>query len=270
MRGLADPTVSVTAVAVTYVGGPTVLLEYAGLRLLTDPTFDPPGSYDDPGSTPLVKTAGPGLAVDAVEPVDAILLSHHEHADNLDAGGRVLVGSGIPTLTTPYAATGLDLPGVTGLAPWTTAVLRAPEGEITVTAVPGRHGPEGSEDDVGPVTGFVLESPGWPSVYVSGDNATLDLVDEIAARFAPVGVAVLFAGAARVPSIDGQLTLTSADAVAAARILGARAVVGVHTEDWKHFSESRADLEAAFAADGMADLLVTTPRGVRVELAGTD
>lgn len=252
----------------TYLGGPTVLLEYAGLRLLTDPTFDPPGRYDDPGSTPLVKTAGPGLAVDAVHPLDAILLSHHEHPDNLDAGGRVVVGSGIPTLTTPYAATGLDLPSVTGLEPWATAELRALEGDVIVTAVPGLHGPEGSEDDVGPVTGFVLEAVGWPSVYVSGDNASLDLVDEIAARFAPVGVAVLFAGAARVPSIDGQLTLTSEDAVAAARSLGARAVVGVHTEDWEHFSETRADLEAAFAADGMADLLVATPRGVRVEVAG--
>jgi L-ascorbate metabolism protein UlaG (beta-lactamase superfamily) len=250
--------------AVTYLGGPTVLLEYAGLRILTDPTFDPPGEYADPGSTTLVKTRGPALSIDAVAPIDAILLSHHEHPDNLDVAGRVLVGSGIATLTTPYAAAGLDLPGVTGLAPWVTATLEAPAGPVTVTAVPARHGPPGSEDWVGPVTGFLLGSPGAPSVYVSGDNAALDLVDEIAARFAPVGVAVLFAGAARVPAIDGPLTLTSADAVAATRMLGARAVVGVHTEDWQHFSESRADLEAAFATTGMTDLLLSTPRGVRV------
>ena len=252
---------------VTYLGGPTVLLEYAGLRILTDPTFDPPGAYEDPGSTPLVKTAGPGLPLAEVEPVDAVLLSHHEHPDNLDAAGRALVGTGVPTLTTPYAAAGLDLPGVTGLAPWATAILEAPDGEVTVTATPGLHGPPGSEEWVGPVCGFVLQSVGLPNVYVSGDNAALDLVDEIAARFAPVGIAVLFAGAARVPSIDAQLTLTSADAVTAARMLGARAVVGVHTEDWQHFSESRADLEAAFAAAGVADLLVATPRGARVPLS---
>jgi L-ascorbate metabolism protein UlaG (beta-lactamase superfamily) len=29
---------------ITLVGGPTVLLELGGFRLLTDPTFDPPGS----------------------------------------------------------------------------------------------------------------------------------------------------------------------------------------------------------------------------------
>ncbi len=261
MSGLLTPSL-----AVTYLGGPTVLLEYAGLRLLTDPTFDPPGEYAEPGSTTLVKTAGPGLPVEAIGPIDAILLSHHEHADNLDAAGRALVGTGIPTLTTPYAAAGLDLPGVTGLELWATATLVGPGADVTVTAVPAVHGPPGSEDSVGPVTGFLLESPGSASVYVSGDNVDLDCVDETASRFAPVGVAVLFAGAARVPEIDGALTLTSADAVAATRMLGARAVVGVHTEDWEHFSESRADLEAAFAAAGIADLLVATPRGVRTSV----
>jgi L-ascorbate metabolism protein UlaG (beta-lactamase superfamily) len=28
-----------------YLGGPTALLEVGGLRLLTDPSFDPPGDY---------------------------------------------------------------------------------------------------------------------------------------------------------------------------------------------------------------------------------
>jgi len=253
--------------AVTYVGGPTALLHYAGLRLLTDPTFDGPGEYANPGSTTLVKTAGPGLTADALAPIDAILLSHHEHADNLDARGRTLVGTGIPTLTTPYAAERLDLPGVTGLEPWAQATLVGAEGEVVVTAVPALHGPPGTEPLVGPVTGFVLEAAGHPRVYVSGDNASLEQVAAVAARFAPLEVAVLFAGAARVPGIDGALTLTSADAVTAARMLGARAVVGVHTEDWAHFSETRADLEAAFAAAGSAGLLVATPRGERVALA---
>ena len=44
---------------ITYIGGPTAILEYAGLRIVTDPTFDGPGSYEDPGETTLVKTAGP-------------------------------------------------------------------------------------------------------------------------------------------------------------------------------------------------------------------
>jgi L-ascorbate metabolism protein UlaG (beta-lactamase superfamily) len=246
-------------VVVTYLGGPTVLLEYAGLTILTDPTFDDPRAYERPGSTTLVKTHGPGLAVAGLPPIHLILLSHYDHRDNLDDAGLALVRTGIPTLTTPFAAAALDLPHVRGLEPWEATARRG----FTVTAVPASHGPA---DVAGPVTGFVLEAPGAPRVYVSGDNSELDAVGEIAARFAPIDVAVLFAGAARVPEIDAALTLTSADAVAAARVLGARTVVGVHTEDWQHFSQSRADLEAAFADAGMTDLLVATPRGVPVSV----
>jgi len=132
-----------------------------------------------------------------------------------------------------------------------------------VTAVPALHGPPGSEARLGPVIGFVLEAPGEPTLYVSGDNASLPLVEQIASAFDHIEIAVLFAGAARIPAINAPLTLTSADAAAAALILGASRVVGLHTEDWEHFSESRAELEAAFAGTG---LLVATPRGVTVTL----
>jgi L-ascorbate metabolism protein UlaG (beta-lactamase superfamily) len=253
------PGPSLTRPVVTWIGGPTVLLEYGGLTILVDPTFDEPGAYPDPDGSALVKTHGPGVEARALPPIHLILLSHHEHEDNLDTAGLALVRSGTPTLTTPYAAEALALPSVLGLAPGESTARRG----FTVTAVPASHGPG---DIVGPVTGFVLQAPDLPSVYVSGDNSELDAVDQVAAQFAPVDVAILFAGAARVPEIDAALTLTSADAVAAARVLGARAVVGVHTEDWEHFSESRADLEAAFDAAGMADLLVATPRGARVTL----
>ena len=148
---------------------------------------------------------------------------------------------------------------VSGLDPWEEQVV----GAVTVTAVPALHGPAGSEPLVGTVTGFVLQCEEEPNVYISGDNASLDCVREIAAQFPAIDYAVLFAGAARVPAIDAPLTLTSVDAVEAARILDAGQVVGLHTEDWEHFSETRAQLEAAFAGTG---LLAATPRGVRVDL----
>lgn len=244
---------------ITYIGGPTAVLEYAGKRFITDPTFDAPGSYSDPGETTLVKTAGPAIPRDEVGLIDAVLLSHHAHKDNLDYEGLELVATGIPTLSTRDAASDLFGGSVVGLDSWEEYQL----GNVTITAVPALHGPPGSERLVGEVTGFVLEADGEPTVYVSGDNASLPLVEQIAGRFPMVEIAVLFAGAARVPDIDAALTLTSPDAARAAIMLGARAVVGVHTEDWEHFSESRAQLEAAFADKG---LLVATPRGEKVEL----
>jgi L-ascorbate metabolism protein UlaG (beta-lactamase superfamily) len=245
--------------AIAYVGGPTAILQYAGLTIVTDPTFDPPGAYPEPGGTTLVKTIGPAIRRTALPPVDLVLLSHHAHRDNLDYEGLELLATGVTTLSTMQAASDLFGGAVRGLDSWEEFVI----GDVTVTAVPALHGPTGSEPLVGPVTGFVLESVGSPRIYVSGDNASLPLVQQISEHFAGVDIALLFAGAARVPAIDGPLTLTSSDAVEAARILGAQRVVGLHTEHWQHFSESREQLEAAFEGTG---LLVSTPPGVLVEL----
>ncbi|GAB3607426.1 MBL fold metallo-hydrolase [Conyzicola nivalis] len=245
--------------AITYVGGPTAILEYAGLTIVTDPTFDPPMTYTEPGSTTLVKTRGPAVSRLDLPPVDLILLSHHAHRDNLDYEGLELIASGVLTLSTMQAANDLFGGSVVGLDSWEEYRV----GDVTVTAVPALHGPAGSEPVVGPVTGFVLQAPGAPLVYVSGDNASLPLVQQILEHFGGFDIALLFAGAARTPSIDGQLTLTSGDAAEAARILGATHVVGLHTEHWEHFSETRTQLEAAFGDTG---LLVSTPPGQRVVL----
>ena len=245
--------------AITWIGGPTALLEYAGLRIITDPTFDAPQTYEDPGETTLVKTAGPALARDELGHVDLVLLSHHGHKDNLDWEGLELIAQGIPTLSTLEAASDLFGGTVIGLDNWETHDV----GAVSITAVPALHGPPGSEKFVGPVIGFLLEAPGEPTIYVSGDNASVPLVRQIGDRFAPVDIAILFAGAARVDGLDAALTLTATNAVAAASALQAKKVVGLHTEDWTHFSENTADLEAAFAGSG---LLVATPRGERVEL----
>lgn len=243
----------------TYIGGPTAILEYAGLRFVTDPTFDGPQSYAETGSTTLVKTAGPGIPREGIGAVDVVLLSHHGHKDNLDWEGLELLATGVLTLSTPDAASDLFGGRVVGLDSWETFEIEG----VTITAVPALHGPPRSEPLVGEVTGFVLEAADEPTIYVSGDNASLPLVQQIADRFPDIDVALLFAGAARVARIDGQLTLTSRDAVAAATALGTSRVVGLHTEDWEHFSETRSDLEAAFADSGM---LVATPRGERVDL----
>src|SRR5689334_20502973 len=91
-----------TSVEITYVGGPTALIAIGGLRLLTDPTFDAPGAYPV-GARELVKTAGPALPAGELGPVDAVLLSHDQHPDNLDRSGRAYLRDGPLTLSTASA-----------------------------------------------------------------------------------------------------------------------------------------------------------------------
>ncbi|GLW63259.1 hypothetical protein Arub01_15030 [Actinomadura rubrobrunea] len=231
------------------VGGPTAVLEIGGLRLLTDPTFDPPGDYPI-GDRALTKTTAPAVDAAGIGLLDAVLLSHDQHPDNLDRAGRALLGT-VPLVLSTTAAAG-RVPGVTALPPWRHFDL----GPVRITAVPALHGPPGTEHLTGEVTGFVLTGAGLPTVYVSGDNASLDVVREIAARFPRVDVAVLFGGAARTPLVPGaDLTLGAAAMTEAARVLGARHVVPLHIEGWAHFTEGPADVETAFAAAAFADRL---------------
>jgi L-ascorbate metabolism protein UlaG (beta-lactamase superfamily) len=240
-------------------GGPTALFDYGGLRLLTDPTFDAPGDYQVPGGS-LTKTV-PSRAVPAdLGHVDVVLLSHDEHPDNLDSSGRALLADVPLTLTTPGGGQRLGS-GAMGLADWESIELDRPGGgTVTVTGVPAIHGP-GAREEVeritGQVVGFVLTGEGLPTVYVSGDNASLDVVREIAERFGPVDTAILFAGAPRFSVLfDGvPIVLDSAQAAEATRILGARRVVPVHYDGWAHFTEGRDELVAAFTAAGLADRL---------------
>ncbi|MYX28451.1 MBL fold metallo-hydrolase [Streptomyces sp. SID8381] len=242
------------AVPVRVLGGPTALFEYGGLTFLTDPTFDGPGEHPLGNGRVLTKTAPAGAAPADLGNIDVVLLSHDQHPDNLDRSGRALLADVPLTLTTRGGA---DRLGGTarGLAPWDSTVLPGPGGvDVTVTAVPALHGPEGCEPVIGEVVGFVLSGDGLPTVYVSGDNASLDLVRQIAERFGPVDTAVLFAGAARTAALDGALlTLDSGQAAEAARILGARRIVPVHFDSWAHFTEGRDELVAAFTAAGLLD-----------------
>ncbi|MEU2582001.1 MBL fold metallo-hydrolase [Streptomyces avermitilis] len=255
-----------TTVEILYVGGPTAVVELGGVRLLTDPTFDAPGEYPT-GSRKLVKTAGPALPPADLAPVDAVLLSHDQHPDNLDGAGRTYLTEAPLTLSTASAYERIGAP-VRALPSWEHIELPRPDGGVLrVTAVPALHGPEGSEPIVGEVTGFVLSGAGLPTVYVSGDNASLDVVRAIADRLGPFDVAVLFAGAARTPLVpDAPLTLTSEAAAQATEILGARHVVPLHFEHWGHFTEDGATLTKAFAQAGLTERLHLLEPGGSVRL----
>ena len=250
----------------TYIGGPTALIEFGGLRFLTDPTFDPGGTeYTTPVYT-LRKTSGPALPAAQVGPLDAILLSHDHHFDNLDRAGRDLLSRAPHVLTTPAGAGRLGGACV-GLVPWESIELQAPSQHVVrVTSTPARHGP--ADGDRGPVTGFVLTSGAGREgdVYISGDTVWYDGVAEVARRFS-IEVAILFMGAARVAEVGSQhLTFTAAEGVEAARAFAKSLIVPLHFEGWAHFSESRRDIESAFASAHMVSRLRLPDPGVVIDL----
>jgi L-ascorbate metabolism protein UlaG (beta-lactamase superfamily) len=236
---------------VTYIGGPTALIELAGLRLITDPTFDPAGTEYPTTVYTLRKTAGPAVSAESLGRIDAVLLSHDHHFDNLDHAGRDLLKSAGTVLTTQAGGERLGGNAV-GLAHWQSVDLPTRDGRVLrVTGTPTRHGPAGG--DRGPVTGFVLalaESP-KNAIYISGDTVWFEGVAEVSQRFS-IQIAILFMGAARVAAAGpSHLTFTAEEGVEAARAFPDAAIIPLHYEGWEHFSESRKQIEGAFRAAGL-------------------
>lgn len=201
--------------------------------------------------------------------MDVVLVSHDGHPDNFDNRGRAFAMTAPLILSGPLSADRLGSPAV-GLGPWSSHTVARGDGlgELTITAVPAVHGPQDGERDGDgnincEVTGFVLSGKGLPTIYLSGDNASLKTVAKISRKFDDIEVAVIFAGAARVPTkFSGRpLSLDSRGAAAAATILGARTVVPAHYDGWAHFSEGRAEMEQAFFEAGLSQRLHIAEHG---------
>ncbi len=254
---------------VTLIGGPTALLEVAGLRLLTDPTFSPPGVYPS-GPVTLTKLIGPVMTPEDLGNIDAVLLSHDQHPDNLDPDGRACLASARHVLTTAVGAKRLadSFDGIEGLAPWDTHDLFSAAGHVVhVTATPARHGPAGIEPITGEVIGFVLtfDDQRDRAIYVTGDTVWYEGVAEVANRF-DVSVVLAFTGAAQTRG-PISLTMTADDAIETARAFPCATIAPVHHQGWAHFTQSQDDVIKAFAAAGLSDRLQPLELGVATALS---
>jgi L-ascorbate metabolism protein UlaG (beta-lactamase superfamily) len=242
-------------IRLTHVGGPTVLVELDEWRLLTDPTFDEPGrKYSFGWGTFSTKTTGPALTTEQVGPVDAILLSHGHHADNLDDAGRALLSNVPIVVTTPSGQRRLrtndHIHKTRGLRTGRSTTLTA-EGKppLTVTATPCRHGPPLSRPVAGAVTGFLITPAmaATAALWITGDTV-LDRRLRRFARNVDVHVLLMHLGAVQFP-LTGSLrySMDSADALELIELSRPRVAVPVHYEGWSHFSEPQHRLHLALA-----------------------
>jgi len=87
---------------------------------------------------------GPGVAAEALPPIDAVLLSHDHHGDNLDTEGRKVAAKAGRVLTTVAGAARLHrrgTPQAEGFTPWQPTLVQRGALSLTVTATPRDTGP---------------------------------------------------------------------------------------------------------------------------------
>ncbi len=258
-------------VRLTHIGGPTTLIEVGDWRILTDPTFDPPGRrYTFGLGTSSRKVAGPSVQPADLGRIDAVLLSHDHHGDNLDDAGRALLPSAGVVVTTVPGARRLGA-GARGLEPWGVTTLEH-EGRpaIEIAATPCRHGPPLSRPLVGRVIGFALSWDGQEHgvLWITGDTVLYHGVRQVAERL-DVDTVLLHMGGVRFP-ITGPVrySMTARDAVELCELVRPRTAIPIHYEGWAHFQQARDEIEREFAnaPEDVRRSIRWVPIGERVDL----
>jgi L-ascorbate metabolism protein UlaG (beta-lactamase superfamily) len=207
-----------TGMSVTYVGHATVLVRLDGMNLLTDPVY----------SSRLVlpkRLVEPGVALDALPPLDVVLVSHG-HMDHLDVPTHrrlpkhdtvAVVARNLGDLVA-----GHGYHDVVELAWGDTTTVRG----VRITAVPVKHwGTRHLWPDDRGWTGFVLEHAGG-TLFFPGDTAYFPGFRDYGRRWS-IDVALLPIGAYEPPSFR-RVHMNPEDALAALVDLDAAAMVPIH------------------------------------------
>lgn len=216
------------ALRVTFVNHATVLIQTAGLNIITDPVWShrvSPVSWIGPA-----RIRVPGIRFDDLPPIDAILISHN-HYDHLDVPTlRRLVERDTPRIFAGLGTGALfdqeGLGGWTDLDWWQSAQLSE---RVSVVATPGQHfSGRGLSDGSGVLwAGFVLRTPGG-AIYFAGDTGMGPHFGEIRQRFGAPRLAILPIGAYTPRWFMAPVHVSPEQAVEAHRILGARLSVAIH------------------------------------------
>tara|TARA_B100000683_G_scaffold223901_1_gene221909 strand:- start:2723 stop:3553 length:831 start_codon:yes stop_codon:yes gene_type:complete len=235
--------------SITHIDTACCLIEAPGLRILTDPVFDPPGGlYHHGWGAFSRKVSKPALKPEELGRLDLVLLSHHQHKDNLDGIGRRVLESAPAIVSTPAAAQ--KLPHCQGLKPFESTSIHTDTGTVTITGTPCRHHPRFlPEFFSGTVTGFIIQ---WPALeralYISGDTVFFPPLHRIAEQF-KIGVALLHVGKASFPYITGagKYTMDSRDYIRCIDSITPEVAIPIHNGGWTHFRENNDSLSKALA-----------------------
>ncbi|CCT61084.1 hypothetical protein IAQ61_001641 [Plenodomus lingam] len=244
-------------VDITHIGTATAILRVDDVNFITDPFFSKVGNQWPRNDGKMLENfEDPAMELHNLPVIDAVLLSHENHADNLDDLGRRLL-DGRRVFTTPDGAKNLaPRPAVHGLKPWKSMSCKIAGKPFEITATPCVHYP-GHE-----CVGLIVTTPdfgktdGLPNaIYFSGDTVYTEELAEMRKRF-HIKIALFNVGAAWVATAPDaepiQITMGGEQAARLFRDIGAEILVPMHYESWTHFTENGEDLRKAFEKAGVS------------------
>jgi N-acyl-phosphatidylethanolamine-hydrolysing phospholipase D len=197
----ACPLAPADELRITWVGHATFLVQIGGINLLTDPHWShraSPVQFAGPS-----RFVPPGIAWQALPPIDAVLLSH-DHYDHLDdATVRALrrrYGDEVRWFTPlEYRRwfRSRQVRNLTELDWWGEATIAGPAGDLRVVALPCQHWTSRNLFDRNAKlwASWAVIAPNGQSVYFAGDSGFFPGYPEIGARLGRFDALLLPIGA---------------------------------------------------------------------------
>jgi L-ascorbate metabolism protein UlaG (beta-lactamase superfamily) len=256
-RPITPPTIKPTpaqwrddAVTAAWLGHATVLINFYGFTILTDPVLFPRIGIRLPGLFTLGprRLVAPALTFEELPKIDLILLSH-AHFDHFDLRTLRRFDGSTRAITAPRTRDllqGTRLRNVTELSWGETNFIRTTAGEIEVTALPVRHwGARVRRDDYRGCNGYVVRLQGR-TILFTGDTALTDSFAEN--RNGGVDIAIMAIGCYN-PWIRSHCD--PEQAIKMANDAGAQFIMPVHHQTFRlSFERLREPIERFEAALG--------------------
>lgn len=242
---------------ITLVRNATLIVDMAGLRLLIDPWLAGKGegkNYSGRGPSPLVDLPMP--IEDILRGIDAVLVSHL-HSDHFDEAAQALIGKSVPMLCHARDQAAILAMGFQYVRAIGDGIAM---GQVRIRTTDGRHGPPEVLDDMGEVSGFVIEATGEPRLYWAGDTILCPEVEAVLTQERPDVVVVHGCGAlwnGKGPLVmDVEMIGLTLDLAPFAQ------VIVTHLDAVDHATVSRKDLRRLVSAGAFgADRLVIPDDG---------
>jgi N-acyl-phosphatidylethanolamine-hydrolysing phospholipase D len=192
---IAYPRASATDHTATWIGHSTVLLQFGGLNIITDPVFSE-RAFPVPWAGPR-RIMDPAVAIDALPPLDVVLLSHI-HYDHLDKQSVRQIARAHPRATwvAPLGVgayvRGWGVHEIIELDWWQETTI----GALKVTATPARHFSARRLGDRNKAlwSGFAFELAG-KRAFFAGDTAYHPEFGEVGGRCGPFDFVMIPIGA---------------------------------------------------------------------------
>ncbi|KAK5211025.1 hypothetical protein LTR47_001744 [Exophiala xenobiotica] len=287
-----------------FVGTATTILEWQGLRLMTDPNFLHAGDHVHlgPGVTGTRKT-NPAVDLHDLPHIDLVLLSHY-HADHFDQEVEASLRRDLPIITTPHAhhhlSTKKDGESFTAVHPldaWedmfvnvsgSSDALSRPR--IRITGMPGKHVGDGLLSKANDILGAVPPTNGWmlelghsPSseaesfecgyrIYISGDTLYVSDLEKIPEMYThagkPIDLMLIHLGGTTIPGPHMPLIMVTMDAkqgVQLVKLVQPDLTVPIHYDDYDVFLSPLEDFKTEMTKAGFDDKVVYLDRGDRFD-----